>query len=101
MFGSYPPVHLSDEPRDELATLVESYIVRDASDRFRIRRIAALRKILELAASRVGNLCNFSDWGALAGISYDTVAEYCRILGPGKEGLGQESEPQVKAVGAL
>ncbi len=80
VFGSYPPVHLSDEPREELATLVESYIVRDASDRFRIRHIAALRKILELAASQVGNLCNFSDWGALAGISYDTVAEYCRIL---------------------
>ncbi len=80
VFGGYPPVHLSDQPREELATLVESFIVRDASDRFRIRRIAALRKILELAASQVGNLCNFSEWGALAGISYDTVAEYCRIL---------------------
>ena len=78
--GGYPPVHLSSEPREELANLVESYVVRDASDRFRIRHIAALRKILELAASQVGNLCNFSEWGALAGISYDTVIEYCRIL---------------------
>ncbi len=80
VFGGYPPVHLAAEPREELATLVESYIVRDASDRFRIRHIAALRKLLELAASQIGNLCNFSEWGALAGISYDTVAEYCRIL---------------------
>ena len=80
VFGSYPPVHLSDEPREELASLVESFIVRDASDRFRIRHIAALRKILELGASQIGNLSNFSEWGALAGIGYDTVAEYCRIL---------------------
>ena len=80
VFGGYPPVHLSGEPREELAALVESYIVRDASDRFRIRHVAAFRKILELAASQIGNLCNFSEWGALAGIGYDTVNEYCRIL---------------------
>ncbi len=80
VFGSYPPVLVASEPREELATLVESFIVRDASDRFRIRNIAALRKILELAASQIGNLCNLSEWTALAGVSHDTVAEYCQIL---------------------
>ncbi len=80
IYGSYPAVYMAAEPREELATLVESFIVRDASDRFRIRHVAALRKILELAASQIGNLCNFSEWAALAGISQDTVAEYCRIL---------------------
>lgn len=80
VFGSYPSVHLSPEPQEELASLVEAYVVRDASDRFRIRHVAALRKLLELAASQVGNLCNFSEWGAIAGVSQDTVAEYCRLL---------------------
>lgn len=80
VFGSYPAVHLSSAPQEELASLVEAYVVRDASDRFRIRHVAALRKLLELAASQVGNLCNFSEWGAIAGVSQDTVAEYCRLL---------------------
>ncbi|MCP3963102.1 MAG: ATP-binding protein [bacterium] len=80
IFGSYPSVHGAARPQEELAALVESYIVRDASDRFRIRHLAALRKLLALAASQVGNLCNFSEWGALAGISQDTVVEYCRLL---------------------
>lgn len=80
IFGSYPSVHGAAQPPEELATLVESYIVRDASDRFRIRHLAALRKLLQLAASQVGNLCNFSEWAALAGISQDTVVEYCRLL---------------------
>jgi uncharacterized protein len=80
VYGSYPTVYMAAERREELATLVESFIVRDASDRFRIRHVAALRKILELAASQIGNLCNFSEWAALAGVTHDTVAEYCRIL---------------------
>lgn len=64
VFGSYPAVHGAARPPEELAALVESYIVRDASDRFRIRHLAALRKLLQLAASQVGNLCNFSEWGS-------------------------------------
>ncbi len=80
VFGGYPTVLTSDDPRQELATLVEAFVVRDASDRFRIRHPAALRKLLELAASQVGNLVNLSEWAALTNISNDTVAEYCRLL---------------------
>jgi len=78
--GGYPTVLLSKEPEKELAGLVESFIIRDASDRFRIQYPAALRKVLELAASQIGNLCNFSEWSALAGISNDTVSEYVHLL---------------------
>ena len=46
----------------------------------RIRHPAALRKLLELAASQVGNLVNLSEWATLTNISNDTVAEYCRLL---------------------
>jgi predicted AAA+ superfamily ATPase len=80
VFGGYPPVYTADDPRRELAGLVEAFIVRDASDRFRIRHTAAFRKVLELAASQVSNLCNFSEWAALTGVSNDTVAEYCHLL---------------------
>ncbi len=80
VFGGYPTMLTSDDPRQELATLVEAFVVRDASDRFRIRHPAALRKLLELAASQVGNLVNLSEWAALTNISNDTVAEYCRLL---------------------
>ncbi len=40
----------------------------DASDRFRIRCPAALRTLLELAASQIGNLCNLAEWASVAGI---------------------------------
>ena len=80
VYGGYPTVLTSDDPRRDLASLVEAFVVRDASDRFRIRHTAALRKILELAASQVGNLVNLSEWAALSNISNDTVAEYCRLL---------------------
>lgn len=63
-----------------LAELVEAFVVRDASDRFRIRHVAAFHKVLELAASQIGNLVNFSEWAALAGVGSDTVAEYTRLL---------------------
>ena len=80
LFGGYPSVVLADRPAAELAQLVEAFVVRDASDRFRIRNVAAFRKVLELAASQIGNLTNFSEWAALAGVSNDTVAEHCRLL---------------------
>lgn len=80
VLGGYPPVVLSSEPTRVLAELVEAFVVRDASDRFRIRHVAAFHKVLELAASQIGNLVNFSEWAALAGVGSDTVAEYTRLL---------------------
>jgi predicted AAA+ superfamily ATPase len=80
VYGGYPTVHLSSQPSEELASLVEAFVIRDASDRFRIRYPAALHKILELAASQIGNLFVFSEWAAIAGVSNDTVSEYCSLL---------------------
>jgi len=80
IYGGYPTVLTSGDPRRDLASLVEAFVVRDASDRFQIRHPAALRRILELAASQIGNLVNLSEWAALTSVSNDTVAEYCRLL---------------------
>jgi predicted AAA+ superfamily ATPase len=80
VFGGYPAVFSAKEPRELLASLVEAFVVRDASNRFRIQHTAAFRRILELAASQVGNLVNASEWAALVGVSNDTVAEHVRLL---------------------
>lgn len=80
VLGGYPGVWLADDPEARLASLVESFIVRDASDRFRVRHIAAFRKLLQLMAGQVGNLCNFSEWAALTAVSNDTVADYADLL---------------------
>jgi hypothetical protein len=78
--GGYPTAFLAGDPERELAALVEAFIIRDASDRFRIKNPVAFRKLLELAASQIGNLCNFSHWASITGISNDTVAEHVSLL---------------------
>jgi predicted AAA+ superfamily ATPase len=80
VYGGYPSVVFSGEPQAELVRLTEAFIIRDASDRFRISNTAAFRKLLSLAASQIGNLVNFSEWGAICGISNDTAANYVALL---------------------
>jgi predicted AAA+ superfamily ATPase len=79
-FGGYPSVFKSDNPEATLTGLVESFVIRDASDRFHVRNPAAFRKVLELAASQIGNLCNYSEWAAVAGIAVETAREYASLL---------------------
>jgi len=79
-YGGYPTVFTSDTPESALTGLVESFVIRDASDRFQVRNPAAFRKVLELAASQIGNLCNYSEWAAVAGVSVETAREYTSLL---------------------
>ncbi len=80
LYGGYPPVFTSETPRTQLTGLVEAFIIRDASDRLKIRHPVAFRKLFELIASQIGNLCNYSEWAAVCGVSSDTVREYAGIL---------------------
>lgn len=80
LYGGYPAVHLGSNKEAALTGLVESFVIRDASDRFRIRHTAAFRTLLEVMASQVGNLCNYSKWAEVAGVSADTVRDYADIL---------------------
>ena len=80
VYGGYPEVVTSDQPADLLGDLVEAFVIRDASDRFRIRHVAAFRKLIELMASQIGNLCNYSEWASIAGVSNDTIREYAHLL---------------------
>ncbi len=78
--GSYPGVWTSATPERELSQLLTAYVLRDASDRFRIGRPDAFRKLLVLVARQVGDLINYSEWSRILGIAGTTVAEYIGLL---------------------
>ncbi len=80
LWGGYPEVYLSSNRQAVLGQLVEAFVLRDASDMYRIKRPDAFRKILSLAASQVGNLVNFSNWAENAGVSVNTVMEYVNLM---------------------
>ena len=60
--------------------MVEAFILRDASDLYRIKNPQAFRRLLGLAASQIGDLANFSNLAEVLGISVNTVAQYLSIL---------------------
>jgi predicted AAA+ superfamily ATPase len=80
LWGGYPEVVLSRNKEDILSQLVEAFVLRDASDLYRIKRPEAFRRLLSLTASQIGNLVNFSGWAENLGISVNTVIEYVNLL---------------------
>jgi predicted AAA+ superfamily ATPase len=80
IYGGYPAVWFSATPEVLLTDLVESILLRDASDLFRIARPDAFRRLLRLLAGQVGSLVNFSEWSSILGIGRDTVASYLEIM---------------------
>ena len=80
VFGGYPEAVTRPAPEKTLRRLLEAFVIRDASDLFRIKHIDAFRRLLLLIAGQVGNLVNTSEWAALCGISRDTVENYVDLL---------------------
>jgi uncharacterized protein len=83
LWGGYPRVWLEEDERLRetlLVEMVESLLLRDASDLYRVRRPDAFRRTLEIVASRTGNLLNTSDVAASAGVSVPTVQSYLEML---------------------
>jgi len=83
IFGSYPAVYSYAKPDPKtmlLSDLVEALILRDASDLFRIRHVAAFRKLLTLLAMQIGNLLNVSELASLCNVDAGTVNTYIEIL---------------------
>lgn len=82
-YGGYPGVWLAGEEREKerlLLNLVEAFLMRDASDLYRIRRPDAFRRVVRLAAGQVGSLVNQAEYAAICGISVGTVSQYLDIL---------------------
>lgn len=80
VYGSYPEACFSDKAEFVLNSLVESFVIRDASDTFQIRYPAKFRKLLGLMASQTGKLVNFSHWASVCGIDIKTAVNYASIL---------------------
>ncbi len=78
--GGYPEVWLGERPARRLVELIDAFVVRDASDLFRIDRPDLFRRLMELVARQTGSVVNLSEWGALLGLSRHTVGSYLAIL---------------------
>ncbi len=78
--GGYPGVWTAERPEEELAALVEAFVIRDASDLYRLERPDAFRTLLQLAARQVGSGVNLSEWASLASVSVPTVSSYLSIM---------------------
>jgi predicted AAA+ superfamily ATPase len=80
VFGSYPEAWLSSEPEKVLRRLVDAYVLRDASDFFKIQNLDAFRRLLHLAAGQIGSLVNLSEWAGICGVSRTAIANYLSML---------------------
>ncbi|MDY0003485.1 MAG: ATP-binding protein [Polyangia bacterium] len=80
LYGGYPEVWTSSAPEEVLRELVSAFVIRDASDRFRVTRPDAFRLLMRLAAGQVCDLVNYSEWARILGISPPTVSEYIGLL---------------------
>ena len=78
--GCYPEVWFHEDPRRVLSQLVEAFVVRDASDLFKVRHIDAFRTLLVLLAGQVGSLVNTAEWANVCDVSRGTVVSYLDIL---------------------
>jgi len=78
--GGYPAAWTAADPVPVLQDLVTSFVLRDASDRFRIERPDAFRRLLQLAAGQIGDVVNYSEWARITGIATSTVIEYASLL---------------------
>ena len=80
VFGSYPEVWFSSRPDLLLNNLVESFVVRDASNSIRIRFPAKFRRLLATLASQIGNLVNYSHLASICGLDVKTATSYTNTL---------------------
>lgn len=80
LFGGYPEVFLSRDKEEILGRLVEAFVLRDASDLYMIRNPGSFRKLMDLAASQIANLVNYSKLSENIGVSVNTTVQYLNIL---------------------
>jgi hypothetical protein len=80
VYGSYPEVSFSDQTQIVLNRLLEAFVIRDASDTFRIKHVAKFRQLLVLMAGQISNLVNYTEWSSATGLDVKTVESYAGIL---------------------
>ena len=78
--GGYPEVWLAERPEDVARKLLEAFVIRDASDLFRVQHLDVFRRLLQLLAGQAGSLSNRSEWATVCEVSSETVRAYVDIL---------------------
>ena len=78
--GGYPQAWTTRDPCPILYELVTAFVLRDASDRFRIERPDAFRLLLRLAAGQIGDLVKYAEWAHILGVATSTVSDYAALL---------------------
>lgn len=78
--GGYPEVWLAERPEAVLIELREAFLLRDASDLFRVQDLDAFRRLLRLIAGQIGGLVNTSEWASVCGVARQTVDAYVDVL---------------------
>jgi len=78
--GGYPEAWLSDRADLVLARLLDAFVLRDASDLYRVQHLDALRTLLRLVAGQAGDLVNASEWSSICGVARGTVVNHLDLL---------------------
>ena len=83
LVGGYPPVVLSDSPRQRVMWFegyVRTYLERDLQDVASLSALVDFRRLMGLTAFRLGQILNQSEVGRDAGFSQPTVHRYLNLL---------------------
>ncbi|MBN2494442.1 MAG: ATP-binding protein [Deltaproteobacteria bacterium] len=80
--GSFPRLAHPDAPpmQSFYGSYVQTYIERDIRSLLNISNLATFQRFIRIAASRVGQLLNYSDIGRDAGVSVSTAKEWLHLL---------------------
>ncbi|MBQ4298617.1 MAG: ATP-binding protein [Clostridia bacterium] len=80
--GGLPDVQEKDGEQlgEYFNSYIETYLMRDAVDDYGIADTEGFRKFLRACAAFAGQLVNFNDLGASAGVSGVTAKEWVRVL---------------------
>jgi predicted AAA+ superfamily ATPase len=79
-WGSLPPIHLSDDPWDDLRSYCGTYLQQEIADEGISRRIDAFARFLRVAAIMNGELLNFEALASDAAVPARTIREYYAVL---------------------
>lgn len=80
--GGLPDVQEKDEEQlgEYFNSYIETYLMRDAVDDYAIADTEGFRKFLRACAAFAGQLVNYNDLGASAGVSGVTAKEWAKVL---------------------
>ena len=80
VYGSYPEVITSEDKRDQIEEISDSYLLRDVLNVDGIRKSNVIIKLLQALAYQIGSEVSFNELSNLVGINKDTISKYITIL---------------------